>query len=277
MSRILFEGLYWSRPLVVCFDGESDPPVDDPAGDPPVDPSKTNPATGKTFTQDEVNKLNAADRRKDKEALAKLEKQLQGLQESSSLSASEKQSLEENLEMVRGQLRTKEEQAKIERKRIEEESTAKYTDLEKRYLDLDGKYRGETIKRSWQDAFGNDAYSLSQAVSLMSPQSKLVPVIDEKTKKETGEQRIVVELADEDSEGNPTKSTLTPTEAVKRMKELPHLYGNLFKTNVVAGVGGTNTTGGVAGKGELDLKKLAQDPEQYRKMRKENPNLLYGR
>lgn len=283
MSRSLVDALYLSLASVACFDGEGGEGGEgegagEGAGASGAGASGASGApAGKTFTQDEVNKLNAADRRKDKEALAKLEKQLTTLQENQNLSASEKQSLEENLEMVRGQLRTKEEQAKIERKRIEEELTGKYTDLESRYNDLSGRYRGETIKRSWQDAFGSDAYSLPQAVALMSPQSKLVPVIDEKTKKETGEQKIVVELDDEDSEGNPTKSTLTPAEAVKRMKELPHKYGNLFKTNVVAGVGGTNTTGGMAGKGEVDLRKLAQDPEQYRKMRKENPGALYAK
>ncbi|MEX0827858.1 MAG: hypothetical protein WD005_02795, partial [Haliea sp.] len=231
---------------------------------------------GKTFTQDEVNKLNAADRRKDKEALAKLEKQLQGLQENVNLSTGEKQTLEENLEMVRGQLRTKEETAKIERKRIEEELTTKYNDLDHRYKELDGRYRGETVKRSWQDALGSDAFNLGQTVAMMSAQSRLVPVVDEKTKKETGEFQIVVDLEDEDSEGKPTKSTLTPVEAVARMKELPGRYGYLFKANVVSGVGGSNSTGGMSGKGDVDLKRAAQDPETYRKLRKENPTALYG-
>ncbi len=154
--------------------------------------------------------------------------------------------------------------------------TGRYTDLEKRYQDLDGRYRGETVKRSWQDALGSDAFNIGQTVAMMSAQSRLVPVVDEKTKKETGDFQIVVDLEDEDSEGKPTKSTLTPVEAVARMKELPGRYGYLFKANVVSGVGGSNSTGGMSGKGDVDLKKLAQDPEQYRKMRKENPSALYG-
>lgn len=286
MSRSLLEGFYLARPLVACFDGEGEGGEggegggDGGAAAAAAAVAAAAAAGGaggsKTFTQDEVNKLNAADRRKDREALAKSEQQMAALLEKVNLSDKERSSLEENLEMVRGQLRTKEEQAKIERKRIEEELTGKYTDLERRYQDLDGRYRGETVKRAWQDAFGGDAFNLSQSVAMMSSQSKLVPVIDEKTKKETGEQKIVVELEDEDSDGKPTVSTMTPVEAVARMKELKHKYGYLFKTNVVAGVGGSNTTGGMSGSGDVDLKKLASDPEQYRKMRKERPDVLYG-
>ena len=68
-----------------------------------------------------------------------------------------------------------------------------------------------------------------------------------------------------------------PTErAVKRMKELPDLYGNLFKSNVVSGIGASSATGGLmsGGKGNLDLEKVAQDPVLYRKIRAEHPEWL---
>jgi len=284
MKCSLFDGLYFSRPLVNCYDGETGSGEGEGGdGGAAVAVATAAAAAGgagggnKMFTQDELNKLNAADRRKDREAMAKLEQQLAGLKENVNLSDKDKADLEANLEMVRGQLRTKEDQAKHEKKKLEEELTGKIKDLEGRYGELEGRYRSETVKRSWQDAFGSDAFNLQQSVAMMSSQSKLVPVIDEKTKQATGESKIVVELDDEDADGNPTKSTLTPAEAVKRMKELKHKYGYLFKTNVVAGVGGSNTTGGLSGKGEIDLKKLASDPEQYRKMRKEQPEALYSK
>jgi hypothetical protein len=58
------------------------------------------------------------------------------------------------------------------------------------------------------------------------------------------------------------------------MKELPNLYGNLFKSGVVSGIGSSSATGGLApgGGGKVDLKNLT--PQQYMKIRSENPELL---
>ncbi|MCA9072110.1 MAG: hypothetical protein KDA84_24445, partial [Planctomycetaceae bacterium] len=54
-------------------------------------------------------------------------------------------------------------------------------------------------------------------------------------------------------------------------------YGNLFKSNVVAGVGGNSNTGDVTpGKnGTYDAGALAKkDPALFRKLLKENPAAL---
>jgi hypothetical protein len=57
------------------------------------------------------------------------------------------------------------------------------------------------------------------------------------------------------------------------MKELPSLFGNLFKSNIVSGVGaGTATGGNMSGSGRVDPKKIST--EQYMRLRKENPEAL---
>ena len=58
------------------------------------------------------------------------------------------------------------------------------------------------------------------------------------------------------------------------MKELPELYGNLFKSGVVSGIGGNSATGGLApgANGQVDVRKLS--PTQYREIREKNPELL---
>ena len=58
------------------------------------------------------------------------------------------------------------------------------------------------------------------------------------------------------------------------MKELPELYGNLFKSGVVSGIGGNSDTGGLSpgANGHVDVRKLS--PTQYREIRQKNPELL---
>jgi hypothetical protein len=70
---------------------------------------------------------------------------------------------------------------------------------------------------------------------------------------------------------------LSPDAAMKRMKQLPALYGNLFKANVVSGIGGdSNTTGQPAGpSGPVDFKNMT--PAVFQKLRKEHPELVYGK
>ena len=55
------------------------------------------------------------------------------------------------------------------------------------------------------------------------------------------------------------------------MKDLPQVFGNLFKSGVVSGVGSGSGPGTPAG-GKLDLRKLTQ--QQYMEIRAKNPELL---
>jgi hypothetical protein len=98
-----------------------------------------------------------------------------------------------------------------------------------------------------QDEDGNLMGSLTPMIDF--------PDIDEKTGKE------VISLR-------------TPEQAVQRMKELPEHYGNLFRSNVVSGVGSGSATGGAqpGEGGRIDPTSLT--PEQYRRLRKENPEAL---
>ena len=55
------------------------------------------------------------------------------------------------------------------------------------------------------------------------------------------------------------------------MKELPELYGNLFKGDAFGGLGeGGPATGGTK---PQKLSDILKDPVKYQKWRKENPDL----
>jgi hypothetical protein len=77
----------------------------------------------------------------------------------------------------------------------------------------------------------------------------------------------MVDLPDVDADtGQAIMTQRTPDEAVERLKEL---QPNLFKANVVSGVGGNSATGGVApgADGSVDVSRLttAQYIELYKK------------
>ncbi len=179
---------------------------------------------------------------------------------------------------MRKQMRTKEQQLSHEKKQLEDQYAGRLTDTEKRAQEWESRFREAQIVRALQDAaVSNDAYNSQQVVRLLRPMAKMVEEVDEKTGKATGEYKVVVDLDDISTEENkPIVTQHTPDGAVKRMKDVPALYGNLFKSNVVSGIGANSATGGLlpGAKGSLDLEKIAQDPKLYRKIRAEHPEWL---
>jgi uncharacterized spore protein YtfJ len=280
----MFKNLYLSLPFVCCFDGEGAADgagagaadgVGDGAGTGAGAGAGDGAGAGKVFTQDDVNRLLAEDKRKHQAALLKTEQTYKDLlANNKSLSEKERQTLEENLATVQGQLRTKEEQAKMEKKQLEEQLTSKIKEHESRASEWENRYKTETVARSLQDAAVNaDAFQPSQIVALLKPMTRLVEEIDEKNGKSTGRFKSVVDFPDVDAEGNPTVTVRTPAEAVKRMKDLPLIYGNLFKSNVVSGIGANSATGVPTGSdGKINLRNLSA--EQYREIREKNPAAL---
>lgn len=260
---------YFSKAVVSCFEGE---PIVEPVVPPVVDPAGP-PAEFTPEQQRKFNEALAADRRKEQQkyqaSLLKTEQTYKEmLANNQNLSAKERQTLEENLVTIQGQLRTKEEQAKMEMKSLETNLTAKIKENEEKAAVWENRYKSETITRSLQDAAGSDAFEPSQIVSLLKPMTRLVEVVDEQTGKATGNFKAVVDFPDSDADGNPVISTFSPQAAVKRMKDIPARFGNLFKSNVVSGIGANNNAGGAPG-GKPNLAKMT--PEQYRAHRKANP------
>jgi len=105
------------------------------------------------------------------------------------------------------------------------------------------KYETSTIERAIIDAAViNDGFSPSQFVRHLTPDTRLVEEVDENG---AGKGTYVprVKLPDVDKDGKAVVLDLSPGEAVKRMKEQVDLYGNMFKSNVNGGIGGTGPTG----------------------------------
>jgi len=253
----MFVDLYVSAAVLTCYDEVL--PGETPPGETP-------PAETKTFTQDEVNKILAEDKRKHQANAVKLEKQLQETLTSAKLTTEERSKLEESLEDLRKQSRTKEEQAKIEKKNLEDQFQRQIAELSARADSAEKRYVDSTISRSLLDAAVNgDSYNPQTVVTVLRPMVKMV------------DNSPMIDFPDVSSEtGDPIIKQMTPLEAIERMKQLPDQYGNLFRSGVVGGLGGTSVTGGHApgSNGRVDVKKLTH--EQYVELRKKNPNAIFG-
>lgn len=284
---------YLSRALVSCFEGEGAGVGDDGAGagagvaaDAGVAAGAATGAAAGTaraaagaavprFTQDDVNRFLAEDRRKHQTLLAQAEAKLQEALNDKTMGEAARKALEENLAAIQGQLRTKEQQLALEKKQLEEAHANRVAELEKKAQLWEVMFRDSTIERALQDAaVKNDAFNADQIVVQLRAHTKLLEVVDEKTGKPTGKYRPMVEMNDVDPKtGEPVVMVRTPDEAVKRMKEMPEVWGNLFKSGVVSGIGsGTATGSQMSGGGRVDVRKLT--PQQYRELREKNPEAL---
>lgn len=269
---IMKDTLYISRAVLVCYDGEGAPAGDLPPTNPPAlggDDIKP-PASFTEAQQKEFNEALAKDRRRHQAALQTAERQMQELLNSKSLSEQERTKAEEALATVQMQLRTKDQQAAYERKQLEEAHGKVLKEITEKVTLWENKYKDSTVARALQDAaVHGDAYNPAQLVTILRPMTKLT--------EENGEFKAMVEFPDNDATtGEPVMTLRSPEEAVRRMKELPEVYGNLFKSNVVSGIGSHSATGGLtSGKdGKIDWKKLAKDPGKYHELRAKNPELL---
>lgn len=258
----------------LCFEGDDSGDAGD-AGDVGDEGEQTpSGASGenRTFTQDDVNKFLADDRRRHEAKYKQLEQTMQRQLKNVQLDKSERDKLSKELEELQATFRTKEQQLEYERKQAAQKYQLELQETQERAERWEKLFRSEKIDRSLLDAAGPDAFNPSLIVDLLRPVTDLKEETTEDGES-TGKLVPMVSFNDIDEKtGEPIKTLRTPAEAVKRMKELPALYGGLFKSNVVSGVGAGNAEGSVSSSGPIDVSKLT--PEQYRKLRAENPEKL---
>jgi hypothetical protein len=227
------------------------------------------------FNQEDVNKFLADDRRKHQEKYKKLESSYQEMLTDKTLASEQRQKLESELQDLQKSFRTKEQQAAYERKQEQEHFKTEVTGYKESATKWERMYKDSVIQRSLQDAaIAAESFNPTQIVGLLRPATTMRPVMNDAGEELEGQMTPMIDFPDVDEKNGDRIITLrTPQEAVQRMKELPKLYGNLFRANVVSGIGSGAATGGVTGEGSrVDVTKLTS--EQYRKMRSENPEAL---
>lgn len=220
---------------------------------------------GKKFSQDDVNKIVAEEKRKTQAAQAKLVTELEAMRNKANLTASEREEIEQRLESVKSEFMTKEELLKQEKakseKKLKEDLDAKSKEAE----NWRGRFTQSTITRSITDAaVASDAFSPKQIVAQLAPNTRLVDVLGEDNKP-TGEFVAKVKITAKDKDNKDITLDLEVGEAVKKMSEQDE-FANLFKGKGTGGTGGQNRGGGKT----PDIVSAAQgDPGTYRRLRKE--------
>jgi uncharacterized protein YpmB len=152
----MLSNLYLSCPVYVCYDADEDAAAAAEAEKLAAEKLAAEKAAGndpnRTFTQAELNKILAADRRKLEALVAKHEKELESVKASAGLSEQEKARLELALEDVRKERMTKEQQLAFEKKKIEETLGTELNTYKTNYAKLEKSYHEEIIDRDLLDA-----------------------------------------------------------------------------------------------------------------------------
>lgn len=283
--------LYWVN-VLAAYEGEGEPngtpggtPGGDTSGAAPNQPEGGNPGGGQTFSkeqQDHLNRLLAEERRKtETKAEQKYKEKLEALENSytealnnKSLSETERENLEQQLEDLRARHRTKEQQLAHEKKEAEQKYQEQLEVASKKANVWEQRYTESTITRELQSAaVKHDAYNPEQVVVQLRNQTSLVEEMDTSNKPTGNLVPMVRMLVRNDDTGASEQLQMTPDEAVEYMKKCPERWGNFFKNNIREGIGSLSATGGaLSGDGTVDVTKLTDD--QYYKLREENPAAL---
>lgn len=239
-------------------DGGVSPPPPPPPASPPPPPAAT-------FTQEQVNKIMAENKRALQQQNADLVKQLEDLRAASGLTQQQKDELDARITTLQQQHLTKEQQLSGE--------------LEK----VNKKYKTDTeqltqVGQQWQNRFTtllvtnailegstkHQAASAKQLTAMLASQVKVVEEVDE-AGKPTGNfvPKLPVTVIDGKTK-KPVVVELGVVEAIGKMREDPD-FANLFLFDGKAGLGGNTQTGG-GGTGNTGF-RADMTPEQYRTWR----------
>jgi hypothetical protein len=222
-----------------------------------------------TISQKKLNSLLAEEKRKYQKQIEGQVTQLEELKKAQGLTQQQRDDLQKRIEDLNNSLLSKEELARKERERLGKEHQTALKGVTDERDTWKSRFAVSTINRSIQDeAVRAKAFNPEQIVDLLATKSTLEEVTDAEGKP-TGDFITKIRFSDVDKEGRPITLNLTVPEAVKRMKELPDRFGNLFESGLIGGLGGNrqgNT--GTGGKKPEDM-----TPDEYREWRKKPGNL----
>jgi hypothetical protein len=212
------------------------------------------PEPAKTFTQEDVNKFLADDRRKHQTKVAELQKEVDTFKGA----AEEKTKLQAKLEELNKTFLSKEELAKAELEKKQNEFQSQLDGATKESAKYKGLFENTLLKQAISSAaVSNKAYNAEQLQLLLLPQSKVIPVTDDNGNVVGYNAVAPVMVKDKVVE-------LPINEAVAKLRENP-TFANLFLVDAIGGIGRTiNNTAGATG---LNPNQPPSDPAAYREWR----------
>lgn len=240
----------------------NEPPAVPPTVPPPPPPSKT-------FTQDEVNRLLAENKRGLQEQNQQLATDLQKIRDTAKLTQEEKDNLDARIATLTSQHQTEQ-----QRLQAELETTKK-----KYKSDTESLAAGE---KKWRSSFDtllvNNAITIGaakhqaadatgrQLQMMLSSQAKVVEEVDD-AGQATGRFVAKLPITVVGKDKKPVVMELPIEEAIGKMRE-DESFANLFLTDGKPGLGGTGGTGLGAKSGQTNWAKMTLT--EHRKARKES-------
>lgn len=246
--------LMLAHPWFPCFD-------DVPPPAPPIDPPPPVVKPPQTFTQDQLNKFLADDRRKHQEQIKTTVTQLEELKKTAQMSDQQRLELETRIETLNSSLMTTEERSKADLAKKDKELQGVSQVLTKERDTWKTQYASEVItNKILKAASEHKAVSADQMLDLLMPKTRLVEVLDTDGKTVKG-YIPKAKIKTVNDKGEEIELDLTIEETMKRLKEMPERYGNLFDGGVKGGLGGAGSTnaGGTSGANLTDLAKQGAD------------------
>lgn len=259
---------FWLKLRDICRD-EPDP--NDPGDPDPKDPKDPDPKDpgdpGKTFTQEEVNKLLAKERRDAQvKTQAKVASQLAALEaiKRDGLTPEAKLALEQQIETLRAQTQTEAELAKQSLAKAQakwKQEEAKLTQERDAAAAALKKLKIDTALSTAMGVHGVKPEATPVISAYIQQRLQEVPEMND-AGKPTGQARLMVNLDVPDGDDGKVKTIqLTPDKAVKHLRE-QETFAALFSSQARSGMGGQGTTVF----GSLDPTAMTQ--EQYMQWRK---------
>jgi len=218
----------------------------------------TQPPKEKTFTQKELDGIinkRFAKERTEKEALLK---QLQTLQETAQLTSEERSGLEQQIQSLTDSLQTKEQQAALAAKKLEDKYNQEREKLSQERDTWKNRFVDSTIRRALTDAaVSSNAQDPSQIVMMFGSATKLEDVLDG-SGKPTGDFAVTMSFQGIDPETKkPAQLKLPVAEAIQHMRD-NGLHKNLFKHTSTPGTGQ-----GGSGEGKGKSQDTMPNPKDY--------------
>lgn len=257
-----------------CEGAEGDGKGGNPSPNPNPNPNpEPNPFEKLKFTpeqQEFVSRIAAEERRNAESRSKKVIEELEKIKAEASTTATAKTQLEEQIKALRNSVLSKEEIAKQEQQKLEDKWQRDLASEKANGEKWKGMFHELSITRALQDgAIDADAWRAQQVVDLLMPKTKLVDEMDANNQP-TGRMVPQVKLTEFDKEGKLVEHTLSVTEALKLMKNLPEKYGNLFKSHLAGGLGQNGSVNGSNGRTK-PADKMTMD--EYLKERAKDPSL----
>lgn len=169
--------------------------------------------------------------------------QLDAIQKSARYNKEDAEKLSKVNNKLKNELKTKEERAAEEKRRLAREHEEVTTQLKSERDEWKTRFETSQINTALTKAATEfEAKDIEDILDKLKPRTQLQPVIDDEGN-ETGVYREVVKYDTVDKDGKPTVLEISAAEAVKRMAE-SEKHGHLFKKKGVGGAGRSNDGAG---------------------------------